>query len=194
MRDALTIVRAQEMSFERIASPRTFRGIFAFLTLCFGVANAGTPQYIPKVDGKSLNGDVVHIPADVHGSSVILIVGFTRKSGDQSRQWGLELSQMKCADGKRVEWYGLPVLSDVPRLIRPLVLQGMRSGLTPEVRSRFVPIYSSSEAWKQSVHYSAPDDANVALVSNTGQLKHLWHGVYDTEKGSQVRQSLCSAE
>jgi hypothetical protein len=181
------------MTFERITALRTFRRLCTSLILALGIAHAGSALYIPKVDGQSLNGDVVHIPADVHGSGAILIVGFTRKSGEQSKQWGLELSKMKCADGQRVEWYGLPVLSDVPRLIRPLVLQGMRSGLTLEVRSRFVPIYSSSEAWKQTVQYSAPDDADVALISKTGQVEHLWHGVYNADKAAQVKQSLCSA-
>jgi hypothetical protein len=68
----------------------------------------------------------------------------------------------------------------------------MRSGLTPEVRSRFVPIYSSSAAWKQTVHHSAPDDADIALISKTGQVERLWHGVYDEDKAVQVKQSLCS--
>jgi hypothetical protein len=143
---------------------------------------AGTTDYIPNVDGKSLNGDLVRIPGDLHGSSAILIVGFTRKSGEQSQQWGMELSKTMCADGQPVQWYELPILSDVPWLVRPFVLRAMRSGLTPEIRSHFVPIYANAEAWKQSVQYSAPDDAYIAQINKSGQVEHLWHGAYDKQR------------
>jgi hypothetical protein len=124
--------------------------------------------------------------------NAILIVAFTRKSGEQGKQWGLEVSKMTC-NGQPVQWYELPVLSDVPRLVRPLVLRAMRSGLTPELRSHFVPIYANSETWKRSVNFSVPDNAYIALTNKSGQVEHLWHGAYDQSKGSEVEQLICAA-
>ena len=172
---------------------RTLRRLALLLMLSLGTALAGSPDCIPNVDGKSLNDERVQLPKDLRGSNAILIVGFTRKSGEQTKQWGLEVSKITACDGQPVRWYELPVLSDVPRLVRPLALRAMRSGLTPELRSHFVPIYANSEAWKESVNFSVPDDAYIALINKSGQVEHLWHGVYDKSRGSEVEQLLCPA-
>ncbi len=162
-----------------------------FLMLSLSTALMASAEYVPNVDGRSLNGEQVQLPKDI-GSAAILIVGFSRKSGEQSKQWGVELSKARCGDGQPVQWYELPVLSDVPWLVRPLVLRAMRSGLTTQLRSRFVPIYTNSEAWKQSVNFSAPDDAYIALINKSGQVEHLWHGAYDKNRGSEVEQLVCA--
>jgi hypothetical protein len=171
----------------------TLRRLFLFLMFSLGTALAGSPDRIPNVDGKSLNGEQVQLPQDLRGSNAILIVGFTRKSGEQSKQWGLEVNKITACDGQPVQWYELPVLSDVPRLVRPLVLRAMRSGLTPELRSHFVPIYANSEAWKKSVNFSLPDDAYIALVDKSGHVEHLWHGAYDKSRGSELEHLFCAA-
>ena len=159
--------------------------------LSLSAALTGSAKYVPNVDGRSLNGEQVQLPKDI-GSAAILIVGFTRKSGEQSKQWGAELSNARCGDGQPVQWYELPVLSDVPWLVRPFVLRAMRSGLTIQTRSHLVPIYTNSEAWKQSVNFSAPDDAYIALINKSGQVEHLWHGAYDKSRGSEVEQLVCA--
>ena len=178
---------------QRRVGARTLRRLSLLLMLSLGTVLAGLPDCIPNVDGKSLNGEQVRLPQDLRGSKAILIVGFTRKSSEQSKQWGLEVSKMKACGGQLVQWYELPVLSDVPRLVRPIALRAMRSGLTPELRSHFVPIYANSEAWKQSVNFSAPDDAYIALINKSGQVERLWHGAFDKSKGSELEQLFCTA-
>jgi hypothetical protein len=180
------------MTIERIAT-LALRRLILFLMLSLGIALADSPDCIPNVDGKSLNGERVQLPKDLHGSNAILIVSFTRKSGEQSRRWGLEVSKMTACDGQPVQWYELPVLSDVPRLVRPLALRAMRSGLTPEFRSHFVPIYANPEAWKRSVNFSVPDDAYIALINKSGQVEHLWHGAFDKSRGSELKELFCAA-
>jgi hypothetical protein len=181
------------MTIDRITTPRTLRRLFLFLMLSLGTALAGSSDRIPNVDGKSLNGEQVELPKDLRGSNAILIVGFTRKSGEQSKRWELEVSKMMACDGQSLQWYELPVLSDVPRLVRPLVLRAMRSGLTPELRSHFIPIYSNSEAWKRSVNFSVPEDAYIALINKSGKVEHLWHGAYDQSSGSELEQLFCAS-
>jgi hypothetical protein len=172
-----------------VAAFRT--ALLAFMVIAASTALAGSPDRIPNLDGKSLNGEQVQLPKDLHGSNAILIVGFTRKSGEQSKQWGLEVGKMTACDGHPVQWYELPVLTDVPRLMRPLVVLSIRSGLTPELQSHFVPVYSSSEPWKQVVGFSAQDDAYIAVVGKTGQVEHLWHGAFDESKLAELKQSVC---
>jgi len=50
-------VAATEPFIERITTPRTLRRLFLFLMLSLGIALAGSLDYIPNVDGKSLNGE-----------------------------------------------------------------------------------------------------------------------------------------
>jgi hypothetical protein len=178
---------------------RTFRSRLCLLMMfSLGTVFAVSADYVPRFESKSLNGEEVRLPNDIKGFNAgfnaLLIVGFSRKSWEQTKQWSLKVSKMSSCDGQHpVQWYQLAVLSDVPRLIRPVVLRAIRSGLSPEVRSHFVPVYSSSEGWKESVRFSAQDDAYIALISKTGHVEHVWQGVYDEAKRSEVEHSLCSA-
>jgi hypothetical protein len=72
----------------------------------------------------------------------------------------------------------LPVLEDVPRIIRGVVISGMRKGVPAALRDHFVPILDHEAALKRLVSYQAPDDAYLVLLDRTGQIVGQRHGSF----------------
>jgi hypothetical protein len=66
----------------------------------------------------------------------------------------------------------------------------MRSELTLELRSHFLPIFTDEASWKAAVGFSVRDDAYVAIVARNGNLRFSLHGVFDSDKMSQLREQL----
>ncbi len=149
---------------------------------------------IPPVEGETLAGRHIRLPSDLAQPTVILIVGFTQKSGGQAENWGKEVAKFRaCGQEQPIEWYEMPVLSGVPRLIRPLVVRSIRSGLGLELRTHFVPVYSEEASWKAAMGFSVPDDAYIAIVSRDGKIGFRLHGAFDSDKAAQLRDRLQAA-
>jgi len=54
----------------------------------------------------------------------------------------------------------MPVLADVPTLVRGLILQGIRKQMSPAERVHFVPILQDAAEWKKVVQFAAPESAD----------------------------------
>ena len=87
----------------------------------------------------------------------------------------------------------MPVLSSIPRLIRPLVIRAIRSELAPELRSHFLPIYTEEASWKAAMGFSVRDDAYVAVVRRDGIIRFCLHGASNSGRLSQLEGQLQTA-
>jgi hypothetical protein len=166
----------------------------ALTLLTLTASSAGADVRIPPLVGETLAGQHIRLPADISQPTAILIVGFTRKAADQAEKWGMEVAKLPACDKKQpIEWYEMPVLSSVPRLIRPLVIRAIRSELAPELRSHFLPIYTDEASWKAAMDFSVRDDAYIAVVGGKGNIRFRLHGAFDLDNLGRVREELQTA-
>jgi hypothetical protein len=144
--------------------------------------------------GETLAGRRIRLPSDIAQPAAVLIIGFTQKAADQAERWGMEIAKLPACDKKRpIEWYEMPVLSSVPRLIRPLVIRAIKSELRLELRSHFLPIYTDEASWKAAMDFSVRDDAYIAVVGGKGNIRFRLHGAFDLDNLGRVREELQTA-
>ena len=147
--------------------------VFCLSTL----ASASTllAQSIPPVKAKALDDSEVVLPKPGGQQFLILVLGFSHKSGENCTPWDKRLAADYGSDS-HVAYYQLPVLAGAPSLIRPVILRGMRKDVPAYLHSRFVPIYDHEEDWKKLVNFSGADDAYVLVTSPDGHVLWQTHG------------------
>lgn len=169
---------------------RRFSSLPRFL-VCLSLLAPAMAQVVamPKIEGENLVGEKVLLPDDAAGKVSVLILGFTRASKAPTSAWGDKLH----ADfGKRPDFtlYQLPVLEDVPRLLRVMVISGIKKGVPENKREHFVPILQGEAELKKFVHYHEPDDAYLVVLGRTGEILSQIHGSPDNANYARLRADL----
>lgn len=149
------------------------------------------PQ-MPKIEGESLAGHKVVLPDAAAGKVAVLIFGFSKASKFPTSAWA---SKLLADFGTRpdLEVYQLPVLEDVPRLIRGMVISGIKKGVPENRRDHFVPILQHEAELKQFVRYREADDAYLAVLSRAGNIVEQSHGAPSEANYPRLRAEIESA-
>ena len=133
------------------------------------------PESIPATNAETFSGVKVVFPDTLKGKVSILVLSFTEKAGGIAAGWEQKIGR-DYGKNDRVAYYELPVLEDVPWLIRPMVIAGIKSQIPSTERPRFVPIVDNSQQWKQLVQYKDADDAYILVLDPSSQIVYRFHG------------------
>jgi len=146
-------------------------------------------QQIPKVEEDNLAGHKVVLPDAALGNVAVLVLGFTRGSKNPTRAWAEKIgSDLGKTAG--FELYSLPVLEEVPRMIRGMVIAGMKHDIPEGARSNFVPVLHNESEWKRLVNYKEPDDAYLMVLDRSGKIAYQMHGSLNDQAYNQLRQQV----
>jgi hypothetical protein len=143
------------------------RATLCLFALCVGTAYG--QQSIPAIEGETLSGKKVSLPAAADGQSALLIIGFTHGSEAQTRAWSQRVR------GRFPVW-SIAVLEDVPGLVRGMVKRGIKSGTPKELHDRFVLVYHGEKQLKQAAGFDKPDDAYLLVIDKGGVITWRFHG------------------
>ncbi|QNI31526.1 hypothetical protein H7849_20995 [Alloacidobacterium dinghuense] len=165
---------------------------FAILASLGSALLTGLPagaQTIPSFSGPTLANDTLRLPPPAPGSRTILVLGFSKKSGDACKPW-FEGITAQLKTKPQIGYYEMPVLAGAPGFVRGMIVHNMRSTLTPDQQKHFAPIMENAQAWKDAVHFSAPDDAYVVIIDEHGNI--LWHdsGPWSPDKERTLQQAI----
>jgi hypothetical protein len=154
--------------------------------LCLALAGSGLAQssaIFPRIEGESFAGQKIVLPDAASGKIAVLIFGFSKASKEPTSAWGKKLSDdFKGKAGLDV--YQLPVLEDVPRLIRGFVVSSIKKGTPENLRDHFVPILQGEADLKKTVMFKEPDDAYLVVLDRAGNVVQQLHGKFsETEYG-----------
>jgi hypothetical protein len=168
-------------------------GFFLFCFYCLlavvTTAWAQGQQPISLVEGESLSGRRVMLPDDAKGKIAVLVFGFTKASKGPTSAWGDRVftefgAQHGCA------LYQLPVLEDVPRFIRGMIISGMKKGVKENMRDHFVPVLKGESELKKLVSYKEPDDAYLIVLNPSGQIARQMHGPFSDFAYEALRREI----
>lgn len=146
---------------------------------------------MPHIEGDSLAGRKVVFPDATKGHVAVLIFGFSRKSKESTAAWGDKLAS-EFGTQADPEVYQLPVLEDVPRFIRGMVISGIKKGIKEDERGHFVPIVQGESELKKLVGYKEPDDAYLIVLNREGQIVRQTHGPFSNAAYSEIRGAIQS--
>ena len=167
---------------------RNYRVLTACLLLVTW-ATAQAVQPMSRIEGESLAGNKVVLPDAAKGKVAVLIFGFTKASKGPTTAWGKKLNA-GFADQSDFVLYQLPVLEDVPRLIRGMVISGIRKGVPENLREHFVPIVAGEAQLKKLVNYKEPDDAYLIVLDRSGQIVHQQHSSEPDSAYGEVQSEI----
>lgn len=152
---------------------------------------AQSPMLLPRIEGDSLAGNKVVLPEACAGRVGVLIFGFTKASKSQTSAWASALSK-DAAGQPHFELYQLPVLENVPRLVRGMVVSSMKKSVAEHVRDHFIPILQEEAELKKLVHYAEPDDSYLIVLDPAGRIMLQRHGAVSEAGISDLRAAIGS--
>src|SRR5215813_14705014 len=101
-----------------------------------------------------------------------------RAGGDQCGPFARRLSKEPSILYGSVRVYEIAMLESAPRLVRPMIMHGMRSGVPKPEQDRFLPLFYGEMEWKQIAGFTkeADDQAYLLLVNSDGTMHWAGHG------------------
>ena len=181
---------SEQLQFGEVAkrrrhrSPRLTIGLasIAFMLL---TPLASTAQSLPKTDEVTLAGDQVNLESSLKGNTGILVLGFSKKSGDQAKEWTKALLSEFSAD-RSVVIFEMPILESMPRLVRGMAVRSMKNASSPTERQHFVPVFHNEMQWKQVAQFSEPDDAYIVVLDRERKIVWREHGPIDEKRKAEL--------
>ena len=162
--------------------------LLKLLLLFSFTATVSSAQSIPAIKAKALDNSEITLPSPGNQQFLILIVGFSQKSGKLCEVWGKQISADYHTDA-RIAYFSLPVLQSAPS-VRPLIVHGMRKDVPAQELRRFVPLYSNESDWKKLVNFSVPDDAYLIVATPDGHPVWQAHGPYSDAIYAGLKKSV----
>lgn len=162
--------------------------MYLLILACAVVAHA---QTIPPVKAKSLNDLEITLPDPASNRVLILITGFSHKSGDAVKVWAKNVSA-DFHDDSRVAYFQMPNLQGAPGFVKPMILSAMRKDTPGPEQPHFVPIYDHKAEWQKLVQYSAPDDAYLIVATPDGHPVWQTHGPYSPAAYAELKKAVSS--
>jgi len=152
-------------------------------------AIAQTPRDFPLVQGETFAGREIELPDAAKGKVAVLIFGFTKASSKPTSAWAKKIAA-DFGGRQDFELYQLAVLEDVPRLLRGMVISGIKKGVPENQRDHFVPVLQGEKELKRAVDYTLPDAAYLVIFDRGGKEVAQLHGSPDDANYSQMRRQL----
>jgi hypothetical protein len=165
--------------------------LLKLVLLFFVTAALSSAQSIPAIKAKALDNSEIILPSPGSQQFLLLIVGFSQKSGKLCEVWSKKISADYHAD-TRIAYFSLPVLQSAPSLVRPLIVYGLRKGVPAQELRRFIPLYSNESDWKKLVNFSTPDDAYLIVATPDGHLLWQVHGPYSDAIYADLQKSVAT--
>src|SRR5271166_832284 len=132
-------------------------------TVCSTFVGSMAAQQFPRLQEENLTGQQVVLPDAASGKVAVLVFGFSRASQNSAGAW---MNRLREDFGKSPGFalYQLPVLEEAPRLIRGMIVSGMKKGVAEDLRANFVPVMHNEGELKRLLGYKEPDDAYVVVL------------------------------
>lgn len=168
----------------KVVAAATIAGALAYGAL----APAESEALVPTLPLTALDGDDATIePHRVLGA--MLIVGFSRESGERTREWGMHIDRWgaeRAGEEERPKPPHLPVeseltddpmpvfsvsvIGDVSRMMRGLMRRLMKGVMPEEVEGSFFLAYEEAEAWRDLASVEDEDAAYLLRVDSAGRV------------------------
>jgi len=155
----------------------------------FASTSALLAQSIPTIKAKALDDSEVVLPKPGGQQFLILVLGFSHKSGENCTPWDKRLFADYGSE-PHVTYYQLPILAGAPSFVRPLILHGMRKDVPAAQHSHFVPIYDHEADWKKLVNFSGADDVYILVTSPDGRVLWQTHGLLSDSGYAELQAAV----
>jgi hypothetical protein len=163
--------------------------IVTWFLVCLFVTCPSPAQNVPSTTAKALDGSAVVLPKPASQKPLLVIVGFSGKSGGDFKTWNQRALSPYLTD-PHIDYYELAELQGAPSFVRSMIVHGMRRDVPEAQHSHFAPLTAGEDEWKKTVGYSASTDTYLILAEPSGHIVWQTSGVPDDEKVAALKHAL----
>lgn len=132
----------------------------------------------PAIQGRSLDGAHLNLPAEFSGQLNLVLVSFAREQQHEVDGWIPAARQIESAHTK-FRYYELPTMSGENVLYRWWFNEALRSNTTDKnLRSRILTAYVNKRAFRKSLRIANEKQAVAILVDQKGRVYWRADGPY----------------
>lgn len=144
------------------------RFVFAALTcLLASTLNAQNARF-PMLTADDLNGRSVTLPAQLPGEKTIVFIAYKQRQQAMINAW---IDALGLDATRGAEFVELPVVGSAAKAMRPIIDNGMRSGITDTaMRARTITIYQNASVVNNPLGFSGRGTIRVLVVRRDGTV------------------------
>jgi predicted transcriptional regulator len=86
--------------------------------------------------------------------------------------------------------YQLAVIEGAPKLIRGMIISGMKNGAAENLRPYFIPVVHNEADLKKLVSYKEEDDAYIVVLDRSGKVTYQTHGAAPDSSYAEFRTKV----
>ena len=152
-----------------------FLVLLAAVTIAMTLPVSAAAQHFPRLQEQNLNGQQVTLPDAASGKVAVLVMGFSKASKTPTEAWAKRIeSDFGKTSGFAL--YQMPVLEAVPKVIRGMVIAGIKKGVPESERANFVPVLHNEDDLKKLVGFKGEDDAYIVVLDRSANVSCQTHG------------------
>ena len=149
--------------------------LFAALTSGLVFPGCSAAQQFPRLREENLNAEQVVLPDAASGKVAVLVMGFSKASKTPTEAWAKRIGN-DFGKTSGFTLYQMPVLEVVPKMIRGMVVSGIKKGVPESERANFVPVLHSEDGLKKLVGFKGEDDAYIVVLDRGGEIVYQTRG------------------
>lgn len=165
---------------------------FSALLLASSFAISCYAQQVPATKAKALDGSKIEFPDPKNPKPLLLVIGFSHKSSDQTQAWDKRLAPLYLKSAS-VSYYEVADFQGVPQFILKMILHGMRREIPTAEHSHFVILDSNEQEWEKLVNFSAADESYLVVAGGDGKVLWQTHGVITDVKFDALQKAITLA-
>jgi hypothetical protein len=140
---------------------------------------------MPIMSGENLEKQTVELPTIFKSPLTLLLVGYKQDTQFDIDRWliGLDMTQTN------INAYEIPAIQGMfPRMFKPFINNGMRSGIPKELWKGVITLYKDGEAMQQFTGNESANNARVILVNNKGVVEYFYDRGFSVDALNDVRK------
>jgi hypothetical protein len=140
----------------------------------------------PKLHGLTLDGQTIVLPDASLGKVTLLLIGASRKGGQQTGRWREQFVADFGSD-PRVTYYAAALLQGAPSILRGMIRSGMRKGTPAPAQPHVLTSASDDAAWKKYLNMQDDGVPAVLLLDQAGHLRWSYNGIYQPDRYQSLK-------
>lgn len=123
---------------------------------------------LPTLDGTTLSGRRLPLPADARGKLTFLVLGFSYDARWDVGSW-IAAFRDRFGQYPDVTFFEVPVIGSIYRWFAPMIEAGMRRGTPRELYDHVVTVYGDQNALREQLGALSPSGTWVYLMDGDGR-------------------------
>jgi hypothetical protein len=169
------------------------RSLLASAVTVLALAQGTSPKSEPpKLHGQTLDGRSIVLPDEAAGKVALLVLGASRKGGEQTNPWKDHFIADFGVDS-RAAYYVAALLQRVPAPFRAVIRTSMRNGTPNAARGHVLTSASDEDAWKNYLGMRNDSLPGVLLLDESGHALWSHVGAFDAHAYEALKTAAKAA-